>query len=571
MLSDSRLANLAARAILDAFDAYQAEFKAITLRARERFESRDWRGIQADAAGRIDLYKKIVDQIVTEVCDLLDERIYEKLIWAGLKAVYSGLITLRDDWELAETFFNSVTRRIFTTVGVDMQIEFVDTDFDSPPTPTRQPLYGTYGRFTTIAELVHHILEDYRFNAPFVDCRRDSERIAERIETHLRGIGALRVVDRVEMVLSVFYRGKGAYLIGRLFSGAHLVPLVLALAHQPEGIVVDAVLLDEDDVSVLFSFARSYFHVDAERPYDLAHFIKTIIPRKRLAEIYISLGYNKHGKTELYRDLLHHLAATTEKFETARGARGMVMTVFTMPAYDVVFKLIKDRFAYPKTTTRRDVLNKYRLVFRHDRAGRLVDAQEFEHLKFDRARFSDELLAELQRVAAQTVTVADGHVIIKHAYVEREMTPLDIFLREASEEAARAAVIDYGNTIKDLAFSNIFPGDMLLKNFGVTRHGRVIFYDYDELTLLENCHFRVIPQSQYYEDELSDTPWFNVGENDYFPEEFPRFLGLSGDLRQVFLAHHSDLFDVDFWQETQARLVSGEVIDIYPYRQSCRL
>jgi isocitrate dehydrogenase kinase/phosphatase len=335
--------------------------------------------------------------------------------------------------------------------------------------------------------------------------------------------------------------------------------------------VVDAVLLEEDAVSILFSFAWSYFHVTVERPYDLAHFIKSIIPRKRLAEIYISLGYNKHGKTELYRDLLHHLAATTEQFQIARGEKGMVMTVFTMPAYDVVFKLIKDRFAYPKTATRQDVLNKYKLVFRHDRAGRLVDAQEFEHLQFARARFSDELLAELQKVAAQTVTVTGEQVTIKHAYVERELTPLDIYLREAGDEAAKAAVMDYGNTIKDLAYSNIFPGDMLLKNFGVTRHGRVIFYDYDELTLLQTCNFRIMPQSRYYEDDLSDTPWFNVGEDDYFPEEFANFFGLYGELRETFMAHHADLFDVAFWHETQARLAAGEVIDIFPYNPPNRI
>jgi isocitrate dehydrogenase kinase/phosphatase len=571
MLSDSRLANLGAKAIFDAFETYQSQFKAITQRAKTRFEARDWHGMQTDATERLDLYKVVIDQIEAGIRDLLAERLTEKLVWASMKAVYSGLISPRDDWDLAETFFNSVTRRIFTTVGVDAQIEFVDTDFETPPTPASEPVYAVYGRFPTTTDLIQHILADYPFAISYAHSQQDAAQIAQRIESQLRQIGALRVVGRVEMVKSVFYRGKGAYLIGRLFSGPHIIPLVLALHNLPEGVVVDAVLLDEDAVSILFSFAWSYFHVAVERPYDLAHFIKSIIPRKRLAEIYISLGYNKHGKTTLYRDLLHHLAATTEQFQIARGEKGMVMSVFTMPAYDVVFKLIKDRFAYPKTSTRRDVQNKYKLVFRHDRAGRLVDAQEFEHLQFDRACFSDELLAELQKAAAQTVTITDDQVIIKHAYLEREMTPLDIYLREADDEAARVAVIDYGNTIKDLAYSNIFPGDMLLKNFGVTRHGRVIFYDYDELTLLETCNFRTLPQSQYYDDDLSDTPWFNVGDDDYFPEEFARFFGLYGDLRHTFMTHHADLFDVDFWHETQARLAAGEVIDIFPYDDRNRL
>ncbi|MCP4426229.1 MAG: bifunctional isocitrate dehydrogenase kinase/phosphatase, partial [Chloroflexi bacterium] len=290
MISDSRLANMSARAILEAFEGYTAVFQTITRRAKTRFEMRDWRGIQADAAERIDLYSKATDAIKDEILDLLSERVHEKLMWASIKAVYSGLITPRDDWELAETFFNSITRRIFTTVGVDAQIEFVDTDFETPPTPTRKPVFTEYGRFPTTAELICHILQDNHFAVPYNDCTRDADRIAARIETHLREIGALRAVDRVEMVSSVFYRGKGAYLIGRLFSGAHMVPLALALERRADGIAVDAVLLNEDTVSILFSFAWSYFHVDVERPYDLAHFIKTIIPRKRLAEIYISLG-----------------------------------------------------------------------------------------------------------------------------------------------------------------------------------------------------------------------------------------------------------------------------------------
>jgi isocitrate dehydrogenase kinase/phosphatase len=356
-----------------------------------------------------------------------------------------------------------------------------------------------------------------------------------------------------------------------LYTGSRLIPLVLALLNTPQGIRIDAVLWQESDVSILFSFARSYFHVTVDRPYDLVRFLQSMMPRKRIAELYISLGYNKHGKTELYRHLLHHLASTNEQFELAKGERGMVMSVFTMPGYDVVFKLIKDHFAYPKNNTRQGVMDKYHLVFRHDRAGRLVDAQEFEHLQFDRQRFSVELLDELQRVAGQTVTIVGNQVVIKHAYVERRMVPLDIFLRQADDEAACAAVIDYGQAIKDLAASNIFPGDMLLKNFGVTRHGRVIFYDYDELSLLTDCHFRAMPHSRTYEDELSPQPWFTIGELDIFPEEFHRFLGLRRPLQDILMAHHADLFTVPFWRQIQERLVAGEVIHVFAYEQRKRL
>lgn len=569
--TDSRLANMAGNAIHKAFVGHQAEFQAYTHQGRVLFEQRDWAGAQENARARLDLYRRVIDRIEATIREILEDRVQSRLVWASAKAVYSGLIVHQEAWEQAETFFNSVTRRIFTTVGVDEQIEFVATDFATPPTPSKQPVYRIFEQQPDTVTLFAEILETYAFATPYRDVAADSQKIAQVVEERLREIGALRFVSRVEVVRSLFFRGKGAYLVGRMFSGSHLMPLTLALLNGEDGVYVDAVLLHENDVSILFSFTRSYFFVEVERPFDLVRFLKSIIPRKRDAELYISIGYNKHGKTELYRDLLHHLAVSSDKFEIARGEKGMVMTVFAMPAYDVVFKIIKDHFAYPKKNTRQDVMDKYRLVFRHDRAGRLVDAQEFEFLQFDRERFDAELLAELLEVASSTVIVEGESVIITHCYVERAIIPLNIYLTEATMAAAEAATIDYGNAIKDMAITNIFPGDVLLKNFGVTRHGRVIFYDYDELCLLETCHFRQIPQAAYYEDEFAAEPWFPVAENDYFPEEFERFMGLNGRLRDVFREHHGDLFDAAYWQSIQKRLQAGEVIDVYPYAKNRRL
>lgn len=575
-LSDSRLANLGARTILGAYEAYQAHFQAITRRAKRCFEQRDWHGMQADAVARLELYKQIVDVTVGDVQRLLDDRMKDKVVWAGMKAVYSGLIDHLDTWELAETFFNSVTRRIFATVGVDPQIEFVTTDFATPPVAASSAVYRSYRQPGSVQRMIELILDDYAFGVAYEDRARDVALAVAAIEGHLQEVGGTAVVERVEMVGSVFYRGQGAYLIGRFFGRGtgeegQLTPLVLALHNTERGMVIDAVLLQADQVSILFSFARSYFHVLAPRPYDLVQFIKSIIPRKRTAEIYISIGFNKHGKTVLYRDLLHHLATTTDKFEIAEGARGMVMSVFTLPQYDYVFKLIKDRFAYPKKSTRQGVMAQYSFVFKHDRAGRLLDVQEFEHLELERNRFSKALLAELESMAAHTVDVGVDRVVIKHVYVERRVTPLDIYLRGRDAAAAEAVVVDYGQAVKDLAATNVFPGDMLLKNFGVTRHGRVIFYDYDELSLLTACCFRRMPEPQSEEQILADEPWFPVAENDFFPEEFGRFLGLPRSLLPVFMAHHGDLCDVAFWQQMQARLEAGEVIHIFPYAERARL
>jgi isocitrate dehydrogenase kinase/phosphatase len=290
-----------------------------------------------------------------------------------------------------------------------------------------------------------------------------------------------------------------------------------------------------------------------------------------MSELYTSLGFDRHGKTELYRSILRHLAATDDRFEIAAGQRGMVMCVFTLPRFDVVFKVIRDRFDPPKTVTHAEVREKYRLVFRHDRAGRLVDAQSFEHLEFARSRFAPALLQELLERAGETVRVEGERVIIRHLYTERRLRPLDLYLREAEPEAARDAVIDYGQVLRDLAATDIFPGDMLLKNFGVSRHGRLIFYDYDELVLLSECRFRELPQSSDDEDGMAGEPWYYVGERDIFPEEFRTFLGLQGELLQTFLAHHAELLGVSFWHRMQELHAQGEVLDIYPYRATRRL
>jgi isocitrate dehydrogenase kinase/phosphatase len=570
-LSDSRLANLAANAVLVGFEAYRDEFRAISRRAAGRFGRRDWAGAVADASERLEMYGGVIDGVERVVRETLGDRVADRVVWASIKAVYSGLIARRDDWELAETFFNSVTRRIFATVGVDGSIEFVDSDFETPPVDAGSPVFHAHELRTDATELVETILRHDGLHAPYRDLRRDARLAAARLTEHLRQAGMTEPIDRAEVIEAPFFRRKGAYLLGRLVAGGRSAPFALALLNTECGIVVDAVLTDENDISILFSFTRSHFHVDMDPPYRLVRSLKLLMPRKSIAELYIALGHHKHGKTELYRDLLHRLRDTDERFHLAPGTPGMVMVVFTMPGSDVVFKVIRDRFPAIKPTTPGGIRESYRLVFRHDRAGRLVEAQEFEHLQFDRARFEPDLIEEFRRDADHTVDVAADQVVVHHAYVERRVTPLDLHVRQASGEAASAAVVDFGQAVKDLAASGIFPGELLPKNFGVTRHGRVVCYDYDELGLVTDFTFRSLPAASTDEDDLSDEAWFGVGPRDLFPEEFSRFLGLPPRLREVLERSHGDLCRVDFWQEVQARVRRQEIMDLFPYDPSRRL
>jgi isocitrate dehydrogenase kinase/phosphatase len=581
-LTDSRLAAVCARTVHDSFADYEHQFHEITCRARDRFLARDWPGSYSDAANRLRLYTEVLDDLTARTRTLLGERLRQRPMWTAIKAVYSSLTINTAGWEIAESFFNSLTRRVFATEGVDQAIEFVDTDFDLTPEADTRLCQSYQGR--SLTQLLRTALTDSAANGFSPDCWNQLDASAAEAASHLEAAfaetagtptGHSNAEWQLELVGNAFYRGRGAYYVGRLRragdEGCEL-PLALCLRYPNDrGISLDAVLHGDSDLAVLFSYTRAYFRVSVTRPHELVAYLQQLMPHKRRVDLYNAIGFNRHGKTEFYRDFVQHLRESTDKFTIAQGVAGMVMLVFTLPSYDVVFKLIKDQFDLPKDTTRAEVMRRYRLVFEHDRAGRLVEAHEFEHLRMARDRFDDALLQELQRDTPSIVRVEGDDVVIGHAYVERRIHPLNIFFIEADDTAAAAKARDYGQSIKDMAASNIFPGDLLTKNFGVTRNGRVVFYDYDELCLVTECNFRDMPVSSTYEEEISAEPWFSVRENDIFPEEFPRFLAMPEAAEAELFKHHADLFTAEFWRSVQSRLRSGDIPEIFPYRAERRL
>jgi isocitrate dehydrogenase kinase/phosphatase len=553
-----------ARQIVEAFARYNAEFRAITRRAPLRFDNRDSHGGQHDAVERIELYDRFVNQTVAELRSRLGEQALERGLWKQIHNEFAARIGDLPDPEFTKTFFSSISRRLFGTVGVAPDIEFVATDLD-PLANHNAVGTNTYVNHGSLSLLFEDLLGDVRFRSPWRDLDKSVAYVAAEVHATLAANGARREVEKVEVIRPVFYQISRAYIVGRVVGHGFTLPLVIALKNSDGGVLVDAVMLSEDDISIVFSFTRSYFHVDLERVAEAVVFLKAIMPRKPVSELFTVLGRAKQGKTERYRELISHMQHTTDLFTHAAGERGLVMVCFTLPSFDVVFKIIRDRFAYPKTVLRDEVLAKYRLVFIHDRAGRLVDAQEFRRLRFPRSRFAPELLEELQRETSQTVHEDGEDLVFDHMYIERRMTPLNLYLRSAPPEAAEQAVLDYGQCIRDLAYTNIFPGDLLLKNFGVTRHGRVIFYDYDELCQVTDCVFRDVPQATNDEDEMRGEAWFYVGESDVFPETFIRFLAFDDSQRAALLRMHGEILTAAFWRGVQQRLREGEVVEVLPY------
>jgi isocitrate dehydrogenase kinase/phosphatase len=554
-----------AHRIAEAFVHYNAEFRAITRRAPARFDNRDSKGSQRDAVERIELYDRLVNQTIAQLRLELGADALDRPLWANIRNEFAVQIDALPDAEFTKTFFSSITRRLFGTAGTAPEIEFVATDLDPLGKITSAVGTNTYVNHGSLLLLFEDVLGDIRFHSPWRDFDRSVAHVASEVVRHLKDINERRAVLKVEIIRPVFYQVARAYVVGRILGRDFLVPLVIALKNTDGGVLVDAVMLSEGDVSIVFSFTKSYFHVDLDRVGEAVLFLKTMLPRKPVSELFTVLGRAKQGKTERFRELMRHLEHTRDQFVHAAGERGLVMVCFTLPSFDVVFKIIRDRFPYPKNMLREEVKAKYQLVFKHDRAGRLVDAQEFKKLQFPGALFAPELLEELRAETAMTVHQEGDNLVFDHMYIERRMTPLNLYLRSATATAAENAVLDYGQCIRDLAYTNIFAGDLLLKNFGVTRHGRVIFYDYDELCQVTDCRFRDLPQASNLEDEMRGEAWFYVGESDVFPETFINFLAFSDAQRAAFMRVHGEILTAAFWRGVQERLAEGEVLEVLPY------
>jgi len=571
-LTDSRAFEIA-QALLGGFNRHYRLFRATTAAAKQRFERRDWHGQQRAQAQRIEFYDRRVDEAVT----LLEERFQTSglamEVWQQVKLHYIGLLVDHHQPELAETFFNSVCTRIlhhsyfhndFIFVRPAVSTEYIENE-EPAATPTYRAYYPSKER---LRETLMRVVTNCQLDLEFEDLGRDIDWVLCAMQREL-GDFRWRTNFQIQVLSSLFYRNKGAYLVGKIINGFSETPFALPILHKDGAedlLYIDAALFGEDDLLMLFSFARAYFMVDMEVPSAFVAFLRSMMPRKPRSEIYSALGLQKQGKNLFYRDFLYHLRHSSDKFRIAPGIKGMVMLVFDLPSFPFVFKVIKDFFPPQKdNTSRESVQSKYLLVKQHDRVGRMADTLEYTRVAFPRQRFDEELLRELKHFCPSLLEESGDDLVLKHVYIERRMVPLNIYLQEATPPQLEHAVIEYGNAIRDLVAANIFPGDMLWKNFGVTRHGKVVFYDYDEIEYLSDCDFRRVPEPRNEEEEMSGEVWYAVGRRDVFPETFGPFLLGHPGVREVFMRHHAELLDAAFWQQHKARIQAGHVHDVFPY------
>jgi isocitrate dehydrogenase kinase/phosphatase len=561
-----------ARALIEGFDKHYRLFRESSAAAKTRFETADWAGAQKAVRDRIQFYDDRVLETVDRLRNELGAASLDANTWQQVKLLYIGLLTNHRQPELAETFFNSVSCKILHRTYFHNDFIFfrpaVSTEYIESDPPTYRSYYPTA---KGMREAFRAMIADFRWNAPFADLERDIGSAMKAVELHLGAWPQAEANLQIQVLNSAFYRNKAAYVIGKVVNGHHEYPFAIPVLRNSRGeIYLDAILLDGWRIGLIFSLSRAYFMVDMAVPSGYVQFLRSIMPWKSRADLYTMLGLQKQGKNMFYRDLAHHLRHSRDEFIIAPGIRGLVMMVFTLPSFPYVFKVIRDEFAPPKEVDHATVKAKYLLVKRHDRVGRMADTLEFSDVALPRERMSQDLVAELKSSCASLVEDDGDQLVVRHVYIERRMTPLNLYLDRANPAELEQAVRDYGNAIKELALSNIFPGDMLFKNFGITRYGRVVFYDYDEIEYLTDCNFRRIPPPPYPEFEMSGETWYSVARNDVFPEEFASFLLGSPKVREIFMRHHADLLTPEFWQDAQARIRNGQVMDFFPYPESLR-
>lgn len=562
-----------ARTILDGFDRHYRLFRATSARAKERWERGDWAEVREASRTRIDMYDQRVREGVDAVHVALEGAVIEEALWPTIKRAFIGMLHEHMQPECAETFFNSVARRV-----LDRRYYRNDYIFSRPAISTEhlegsEPTYRCYyPEADDLRPVFKKAILDFDLKIQFANLDRDVDYIARAVAENFPNGFERRPNFQIQILRSLFFRNKAAVAVGRVVNGAVIIPFLVPMLQDKEGhAYIDTFLLDAMNIGRLFSLGRAYFFVDMEVPAAYIEFLQTVVPTKSKAELYTMVGLGKQGKTLFFRDLEHHLRHSTDTFVLAEGTKGMVMICFTLPSFPYVFKIIRDWFAPPKDTDRRSVEERYKFVKLADRVGRMSDTLEYAHVAFPIERMDEGLVSELENLAPSVLERDGDKLVIRHLYIERRLVPLDVYLNKTPDPAKqRVAIDDYGRALKELAAADIFPGDLLLKNFGLTRYGRIVFYDYDELVSMSECRFRSLPRPRDDADEMSADPWFNVERGDVFPEQFPTFLFPPGAQRETFVELHPDLARADFWRSQQERLRAGIQEDLFAYGEQTR-
>ena len=564
-------AGLAARWILAEFDAYYVESRSIPTLAKSAFERRDPATSLDLSRRRLSVYSVSALALARRLREALPSVAEDETFWKQIEARYLTSIEGRYESDLAFAYIHSARR--MTYEGRWKPVEYAFLHHREPESERSAVVRIDFpiAPGSDLAALVDRILDVPRFERPWRDREGDVRRVVERLGSIFRG-GTGRPVE-IQMTDAGFFRNRGAYVVGRIvFGDASATPLILALLNHDAGIYVQAVLTGEADAHNLFSSTLANFHVTNTHYHELAAFLHTVMPTRRLGLHYSTIGFNHVGKVAVMNELREELATHGEVFTTAVGFRGSVAIGFAAPSSDYNLKVIRDiptdQYKWGEFPGIGAVLDKYRRVHEIDRTGSMLDNIIYYNLELDPAWFEPELLAELLRDAGESVSLRDDAVILKHLIVQRRVRPLPVFLRDATPEEAREVIVNLGHCIKNNAAANVFNKDLDARNYGVSRFQKVFLFDYDALEPLTRVKVRSNVGRFDGEDDVPD--WFYEDGVIFLPEEIESGFRIHDrGLRRLFRDVHGDLLTTGYWERMQHDLDQGQVpsIRLYPERR----
>ena len=564
---------LAARWILAEFDAYYVESRSIPNLAKSAFEQRDPAMSLDLSLRRLSVYSVSAHALARRLRAALPEVAEDETFWTRLEARYLALIEGRYESDLAFAYIHSARRMVYE--GMWKPVEYMFLHHREPASERSAAVRIDFpiAPGADLAVLVDRVLAVPRFERRWRDRAGDVRRVTERLQSIFSG-GARRPVE-IQMTDAGFFRNRGAYIVGRIvFDDSSASPLILALLNHDAGIYVQAVLAGEADAHNLFSSTLANFHVTNSHYHELAAFLHTVMPTRRLGLHYSTIGFNHVGKVAVMHELREELATHREVFITAVGFRGSVAIGFAAPSSDYNLKVIRDvptdQYKWGEFPGIGAVLDKYRRVHEIDRTGSMLDNIIYYNLELDPAWFEADLLAELLRDDGESVSLRDDAVILKHLIVQRRVLPLPVFLQDATPEEAREVIVNLGHCIKNNAAANVFNKDLDARNYGVSRFQKVYLFDYDALEPLTRVKVRSNAGRFDGEDDVPD--WFYEDGVIFLPEEIESGFRIHDrGMRRLFRDVHGDLLTTGYWERLQHDLDRGQVPSIRLYPEQRKL
>ena len=565
--------DLAARWILAEFDAYYVESRSIPNFAKAAFERCDPATSLDLSLRRLSVYSISVHGLARRLRESLPSAAEDERFWERIEARYLTLIEGRYESDLAFAYIHSARRMMYE--GMWNPVEYTFLHHREPVTERSAAVRIDFPITPDLdlAMLVDRILDVPSFEQPWRDRNGDVRAVADRLQTIFRGDERQPV--EIQMTDAGFFRNRGAYIVGRIvFDDASATPLILALLNHDAGIYVQAVLAGQADAHNLFSSTLANFHVTNSHYHELAAFLHSVMPTRRLGLHYSTIGFNHVGKVAVMNELREELAEHGEVFATAIGFRGSVAIGFAAPSSDYNLKVIRDipteQYKWGDFPGIRAVLDKYRRVHEIDRTGSMLDNIIYYNLELDPAWFEPELLAELLQDAAESVSLRDDAVILKHLIVQRRVRPLPVFFRNATPEEAREVIVNLGHCIKNNAAANVFNKDLDARNYGVSRYHKVYLFDYDALEPL--THVKVRSNADRFDGEDDVPDWFYEDGVIFLPEEIETGFRIHDrGLRRLFRDVHGDLLTTGYWERMQGVLERGQVPSIRLYPEQRKL